>query len=65
MRVLPSNGDVAHWFRDVKVNIERAFPEGVSGPVEELRVMADNMSAALARDQVSAYSIVLRRKDDR
>lgn len=65
MRVLPSNGDVAHWFGDVKANIERAFPEGVSGPVEELRVMADNMSAALAKDQVSAYSIVLRRKGDR
>ncbi|MGA4844327.1 SAM-dependent methyltransferase [Streptomyces sp. G45] len=58
MRVLPSNADVAHWFGQVKARIERAFPEGASGPLEELRVMADNMSAGLLKDEVSAYSII-------
>ncbi|AZK93115.1 MULTISPECIES: SAM-dependent methyltransferase [Streptomyces] len=61
MRVLPRNEDVIHWFRDVKSNIETHFPHGLSGPLEELRVMADNMSDALARDKVSAYSVIARR----
>ncbi|MFE2729264.1 SAM-dependent methyltransferase [Kitasatospora sp. NPDC059327] len=61
MRVLPSNADVAHWFVQVKSNIERHFPAGVTGPLEELRVMADNMSAGLLHDKVSAYSIIARR----
>ncbi|MFE0063127.1 SAM-dependent methyltransferase [Streptomyces sp. NPDC059003] len=62
MRVLPSNADVAHWFGQVKANIEHHFPDGVSGPLEELRVMADNMTAGLLADKVSAYSIVARRQ---
>ena len=58
MSVLPSNADVARWFQDVKANIETGFPEGITGPLEELRVMASNMSVGLAKDKVSAYSIV-------
>jgi cyclopropane fatty-acyl-phospholipid synthase-like methyltransferase len=58
MRVLPSNQEIIRWFQDVKFNIEKYFPDGVAGPLEELRVMADNMSVGLAADKVSAYSIV-------
>ena len=58
MRVLPSNQEVIRWFQDVKTNIETHFPGGVTGPLEELRVMAMNMSVALAEDKVSAYSII-------
>ncbi|MFD9427488.1 MULTISPECIES: cyclopropane-fatty-acyl-phospholipid synthase family protein [unclassified Streptomyces] len=61
MRILPSNADVAHWFSQVKTNIQHHFPAGVTGPLEELRVMADNMSAGLLHDKVSAYSIIARR----
>ncbi|QXE39565.1 methyltransferase domain-containing protein [Streptomyces sp. GMY02] len=58
LRVLPSNADVAHWFEQVKANIEHHFPHGVTGPLEELSVMADNMCAALHADRVSAHSVI-------
>ncbi|TNH43680.1 SAM-dependent methyltransferase [Photorhabdus luminescens] len=58
MRVLPSNIDVVHWLLDVKANIERNFPEGVSGPLEELRVLAENFSVALVKNYVSTYSVI-------
>ncbi|MCW7549869.1 methyltransferase domain-containing protein [Photorhabdus sp. APURE] len=58
MRVLPSNIDVAHWLLDVKANIERSFPEGVSGPLEELRVLAENFSVALVKNYASTYSVI-------
>ncbi|ETS32950.1 methyltransferase, cyclopropane fatty acid synthase [Photorhabdus khanii NC19] len=58
MRVLPSNIDTVHWFLDIKANIERNFPEGVSGTLEELRVMAENFSIALVKNYVSVYSVI-------
>ncbi|MCA6221391.1 SAM-dependent methyltransferase [Photorhabdus antumapuensis] len=58
MRVLPSNIDVVHWLLDVKANIERNFPEGVSGPLEELRVLAENFSVAQVKNYVSTYSVI-------
>lgn len=61
MRVLPSNTDVAHWLLEVRSNLDTHFPDGVSGPLEELRVLAVNLSIALLTDQVSAYSIIARR----
>ncbi|MGA5135324.1 SAM-dependent methyltransferase [Streptomyces olivoreticuli] len=61
MRVLPSNADVAHWFQSVKSNIDTHFPSGVSGPLQELHVMADNMTEGLVKDHVSAYSIIAQR----
>lgn len=63
MRVLPSNTDVAHWFLQARSNIETYFPEGVTGALEELRVMAVNMSVALLTDRVSAYSVIAARED--
>lgn len=57
-RVLPSNVDVAHWLMDSKANIERHFPEGVGGALEELRVLAENWSVALLKDKVSTYSVI-------
>lgn len=61
MRVLPSNTDVAHWLLEVRSNLETHFPDGLNGPLEELRVLAVNLSVALLLDQVSAYSIIARR----
>lgn len=60
-RVLPKNTDVAHWLLEVRSNIETHFPDGVSGPLEELRVLAVNLSLALLTDKFSAYSIIARR----
>jgi cyclopropane fatty-acyl-phospholipid synthase-like methyltransferase len=60
-RVLPSNVDVAHWLMDSKANIERHFPEGVGGALEELRVLAENWSVALLKDKVSTYSVIAQR----
>lgn len=57
-RVLPSNVDVARWLMDSKANIERHFPQGVGGALEELRVLAENWSVALLKDQVSTYSVI-------
>ncbi|MBI3310631.1 MAG: methyltransferase domain-containing protein [Serratia liquefaciens] len=57
-RVLPSNVDVAHWLMESKANIERHFPQGVGGALEELRVLAENWSVALLKDKVSTYSVI-------
>lgn len=57
-RVLPSNIDVMHWLMDSKANIERHFPQGVSGALEELRVLAENWSVALLKNKVSTYSVI-------
>ncbi|AKM00936.1 SAM-dependent methyltransferase [Burkholderia pyrrocinia] len=61
MRVLPSNIDVARWLMDSKANIEKHFPHGTTGTLEELRVLAENWSVALIKNKVSTYSIVVRR----
>ncbi|WP_433783469.1 SAM-dependent methyltransferase [Pseudomonas frederiksbergensis] len=61
MRVLPSNIDVARWLMDSKANIENKelFPNGVTGALEELRVLAENWSVALLKNKVSTYSVVV------
>lgn len=62
MRVLPENIDVARWFMDVKKNIETHFTQDtIPAPLEELRVMAVNVSVALIKDLFSTYSVVARR----
>lgn len=61
-RVLPSNIDVARWLMESKANIERHFPEGVDGALEELRVLAENFSVALLKNKVSTYSIIVEKK---
>lgn len=62
MRVLPENIDVARWFMDVKKNIEKHFTaDTIPPPLEELRVMAVNVSVALIKDQFSTYSVIARR----
>ncbi|WP_162095311.1 SAM-dependent methyltransferase [Pseudomonas chlororaphis] len=62
MRVLPENIDVARWFMDVKKNIEMHFTADTIPPrLEELRVMAVNVSVALIKDQFSTYSVIARR----
>ncbi|NWD46569.1 SAM-dependent methyltransferase [Pseudomonas gingeri] len=63
MRVLPSNIDVARWLMDSKKNIENKalFPHGVSGALEELRILAENWSVALIKNKVSTYSIIAKK----
>ncbi|MBS9429946.1 SAM-dependent methyltransferase [Photorhabdus akhurstii] len=58
MRVLPSNIDVVHWLLDIKANIERNFPEGVSSSFEELHAVTENFSIALVKNYVSVYSVI-------
>ncbi|KXG52114.1 uncharacterized protein PGRI_083980 [Penicillium griseofulvum] len=60
MRVLPSNAEVIHWFDKVRLNIEQNFPNGVSGPIEELHDMAVSFNQSLAKEQASVYSIIAR-----
>jgi hypothetical protein len=43
---------------DSKANIERHFPAGVDGALEELRVLAENWAVALLKNKVSTYSVV-------
>lgn len=59
---MPSNVDVAHWLMDSKANIERHFPTGVDGALEELRVLAENWSVALLKNKVSTYSVIACKK---
>lgn len=61
MRIMPTNAEIVHWFTKVRLNIEHDFPEGVTGPIEELREMAVSFSVALSADKVSVYSIISRR----
>ncbi|RON07346.1 methyltransferase type 12 [Pseudomonas brassicacearum] len=63
MRVLPANIDVARWLMDSKANIENKelFPHGVTGALEELRVLAENWSVALLKNKVSTYSVVVKK----
>lgn len=58
-RVLPSNLDVIQWLMNSKENIERHFPNGTQGALEELRVLAENWSIALLKNKVSTYSIII------
>ncbi|MET8605625.1 class I SAM-dependent methyltransferase [Streptomyces rubiginosohelvolus] len=64
MRVLPSNREVIHWFGKVAANIDARFPEGVGGPIGELREMCDSFSATLASDRASVCSVITRRAPD-
>lgn len=63
MRVLPSNIDVARWLMDAKANVENSelFPHGVTGALEELRVLAENWSVALLKNKVSTYSVIMKK----
>ncbi len=61
MRIMPSNAEVVHWFQKVRLNIERSFPDGVTGPIRELREMAASFSVSLDEDKASVYSIITRR----
>ncbi|KNH44979.1 SAM-dependent methyltransferase [Pseudomonas lini] len=67
MRVLPSNIDVARWLMDSKANIENKelFPNGVTGALEELRVLAENWSVALLKGKVSTYSVIMRKPSEK
>ena len=60
IRTLPSNQDSIRWLSDIKANIDRHFTDGAPKPLEELRDVAENWSAALRDDTVSVYSIVAR-----
>ncbi|WP_073523148.1 SAM-dependent methyltransferase [Pseudomonas fluorescens] len=63
MCVLPSNIDVVRWLMDSKANVENEelFPHGVTGALEELRVLAENWSVALIKNKVSTYSVIVKR----
>ncbi|MFD9010389.1 SAM-dependent methyltransferase [Streptomyces sp. NPDC059552] len=63
VRILPSNEDAIRWLKAVKANIIRDLPPDLPQPLVEMRDVADNLSAALAADAVSVYSIVARRAD--
>lgn len=55
---MPSNIEVIYWFKKVRLNIEQNFPEGVTGPIQELYDMAISFSRSLAEDKASVYSII-------
>ncbi|MER5418040.1 hypothetical protein [Streptomyces virginiae] len=58
---MPSNAEVTHWFHKVRLNIEQHFPDGVAGPIGQMREMAASFPATLAAGKASAYSLVARR----
>ena len=58
--VLPNRTDATRWLLDVQDNIERHFPTGAVGALEELRVMCESLAVAIVKRQVSIYSFVLK-----
>ncbi|BBP77313.1 class I SAM-dependent methyltransferase [Pseudomonas gingeri] len=61
MRVLPSNADAIRWLLAIRSNIERNFPSGVTGALEELRVMCESLAVAIVKNKFSVYSAILKR----
>ncbi|KVL19846.1 SAM-dependent methyltransferase [Burkholderia sp. MSMB1826] len=61
MRILPNRMDATRWLLSVQENIERHFPGGAVGALEELRVMCESLAVAIVKRQVSIYSFVLKR----
>lgn len=61
VRILPSNADAIRWLQQARANIEARVPPEARGSLEELRVIAENWSAALRRDEVSIYSVIAER----
>ncbi|MGO1001882.1 SAM-dependent methyltransferase [Lysobacter sp. CA196] len=60
MRVLPSNADAIRWLLDIRANIEKHFPLGADGALEELHVMTESLAVAIVKNQVSIYSAILK-----
>ncbi|KAL0932349.1 uncharacterized protein CTRU02_213302 [Colletotrichum truncatum] len=63
MRIMPSNAEVIHWFQKVQLNIEQHFPNGVTGPIQELHEMALSFTKSLAANKASVYSIIAQRNN--
>jgi hypothetical protein len=63
MRIMPSNPEVIYWFEKVRLNIEQNFPNGVTGPIQELHEMAISFPQSLAKNKASVYSIISRRAE--
>lgn len=61
MRALPSNADATRWLLDIRTNIEKHFPNGVTGALEELRVMCESLAVAIVKNKFSIYSAILKR----
>ncbi|KAB8231639.1 S-adenosyl-L-methionine-dependent methyltransferase [Aspergillus alliaceus] len=57
-RQLPSTAEVIHWFEIVRLNIERNFPHGAPGPIQELQELARNGAEVVAQKKIGMYSIV-------
>ncbi|RQT05218.1 cyclopropane-fatty-acyl-phospholipid synthase family protein [Burkholderia contaminans] len=60
MQILPDRTDATRWLLNVQDNIERHFPTGAVGALEELRVMCESLAVAIVKRQVSIYSFVLK-----
>lgn len=60
-RVLPSDADATKWLLEIRNNIEKHFPDGATGALEELRVMCENLSIAIVKNKFSIYSTILKR----
>ncbi|QEM82259.1 class I SAM-dependent methyltransferase [Halomonas binhaiensis] len=60
-RVLPSNADAVKWLLEIQNNIEKHFPRGAGGALDELHVMCENMAVAIVKNKISIYSTVLKK----
>jgi len=60
MRVLPSNADAVRWLLEIRANIDKHYPLGADGPLEELYVMTESLAVAIVKNQISIYSAILK-----
>lgn len=60
-RVLPDNADAIRWLSEIHTNIDKHFPTGANGALEELYVMAENLIGAIKKNKFSIYSTILKR----
>jgi pre-sodorifen synthase len=61
MRKLPSNADMIQWWHDIGVSVRERFGAAPPPVFRDVRDAADNMELALAKDAISAYSIIAHR----
>lgn len=60
-RQLPSPKEVVHWFQIVRLNIEQNFPDGPTGPIQELHQLACNGTKTVTQNKVGMFSIIAMR----
>jgi cyclopropane fatty-acyl-phospholipid synthase-like methyltransferase len=61
IRKLPSNADMIQWWHDIGLSVRERFGAAPPPVFQDVQDAAANMELALAKDAISAYSIIAHR----